>query len=163
MRGCRALFVVAALMSPVAASQAEASSRTVAIADFQYIDTSGEARDQKADHASRLEAFMTALHRDLAASDMFRVVPLPCRPCVLTDGNAAKIAGMAQKAGAEFLLVGGIQKMSTLVQWAKVALIDLRTDEKVLERLYTFRGDNDEAWRNAESFISRQIIGLSSQ
>ncbi|MBS7588765.1 DUF2380 domain-containing protein [Ancylobacter defluvii] len=132
----------------------------VAIVEFQYIDTSGEPRDQKADHRARLQAFMSALRRDIAASEAFRVVSLPCQPCVLTDATVSEFTAAAQHAGADLLLVGGIQKMSTLVQWAKVALIDLKTDKKVLERLYTFRGDNDEAWRNAESFIAGQIVSL---
>ncbi|MCB4767407.1 DUF3280 domain-containing protein [Ancylobacter sp. Lp-2] len=132
----------------------------VAIMDFQYLDTSGEVRDQTADHQARLKRFMSGLRQEVAASDQFRVVALACQPCALTDANAPELTEAARQAGADLLLVGGIQKMSTLVQWAKVALIDLKTDKKVLERLYTFRGDSDEAWRNAEGFIAGQIVSL---
>ena len=47
--------------------------------------------------------------------------------------------------------------MSTLVQWAKVSAIDVGTRRILFEKLYTFRGDNDEAWRRAETFVSREI------
>ena len=42
-------------------------------------------------------------------------------------------------------MVGGIHKMSTLVQWAKAEVIDLRSGQIVLDRLFTFRGDTDQA------------------
>jgi len=35
----------------------------------------------------------------------------------------------AHAAGADFVLVGGIHKMSTLVQWAKAEVIDLRSGQ----------------------------------
>ena len=46
----------------------------------------------------------------------------------------------ANATGADFLMVGGIHKMSTLVQWAKAEVIDLRTGQIVLDKLFTFRG-----------------------
>ncbi|GAB4068915.1 DUF2380 domain-containing protein [Ancylobacter sonchi] len=155
------LFAAGLLAVQSHSSVAESPSRaTVAVVEFQYIDTSGEARDQTADHRARLSTFMNALRQDIAGSETFRVVALPCQNCALTDANASEFRAAAQRAGADLLLVGGIQKMSTLVQWAKVALVDVRTDQKILERLYTFRGDTDEAWRNAESFIAAQITSL---
>ena len=57
-----------------------------------------------------------------------------------------------------FLLVSSVHKMSTLVQWAKFDIIDVKARTVVFDRLVTFRGDNDEAWRRAESFIVREII-----
>ena len=46
--------------------------------------------------------------------------------------------------------------MSTLVQWEKVSAIDVGTRRILFEKLYTFRGDNDEAWRRA-SYSCRRI------
>jgi Protein of unknown function (DUF2380) len=100
----------------------------VTIDDFSYTDTSGEVSDQVALHQKRLTAFMTALRRD---------VPTEC------------CAGIR--------IVGGFHKMSTLVQWAKVTIIDVGNDRVVSDKLYTFRGDNDEAWVRAEAFISEDI------
>jgi hypothetical protein len=61
------------------------------------------------------------------------------------------------EAGAKILVIGGIHKQSTLVQWAKVEAIDIAANRVVFDRLYTFRGDNDEAWRRAQVFMSRDI------
>jgi hypothetical protein len=63
--------------------------------------------------------------------------------------------------GADFLLVGRIHKMSTLVQWAKAEVIDLRSGQIVLDKLFTFRGDTDHAWRRAEEFISNELTTLA--
>jgi hypothetical protein len=51
--------------------------------------------------------------------------------------------------------------MSTLVQWAKAEVIDLRSGQIVLDKLFTFRGDTDQAWRRAEEFISNELITLA--
>jgi hypothetical protein len=64
----------------------------------------------------------------------------------------------AGKAGAAYVLVGGIQKMSTLVQWAKVGILDVGRQKMVFERLLTFRGDDDTSWRRTEEFLARDIL-----
>ena len=64
----------------------------------------------------------------------------------------------AREAGADILLIGGVHKMSTLVQWAKVQAIDAATGQIALDKLFTFRGDTDEAWRRAEAFISNEML-----
>jgi hypothetical protein len=53
--------------------------------------------------------------------------------------------------------------MSTLVQWAKFDLVEVKTRNVVFNRLVTFRGDNDKAWRHAESFIVREILDHEEQ
>jgi len=131
----------------------------LAVAEIEYIDTSGEVIDQSADHLRRLRAFEASLRTDLSASGKMRSVDLDCPPnaCSVGDLDAGQLLGKAQAAGADFLLIGSVHKMSTLVQWAKFDLIDVKARNVVFDRLVTFRGDNDEAWRRAESFIVRQI------
>lgn len=132
----------------------------VAIIDFTYSDSSGEPRDQTAEHQARLKAFMAALATDLAAGGRLRVVTPHCdpAPCTLTAGAVPELAEAAKQAGADLLVVGGIHKMSTLVQMAKVEVVAVKAGRVVFQKLYTFRGDNDEAWRRAESFIAGQIL-----
>jgi Protein of unknown function (DUF2380) len=50
--------------------------------------------------------------------------------------------------------------MSTLVQWATVQVVDARTDKLVLDRLLSFRGDDDEAWQHAEAFLAADLKAL---
>src|SRR3954463_15471590 len=125
---------------PVASSPANAEAAIgVAMDDFSYTDTSAEPANQTAAHERRLAAFMAALRQDIGGDRRYRLVP-------------------SAEGGAAFKVIGGIQKTSTLVQWAKVAVIDVGARKGVMDKLYTFRGDNDESWERAEIFVSREIM-----
>jgi Protein of unknown function (DUF2380) len=141
-----------------------AQGTAIAVIDFDYVDTSGEARDQRAEHEARLGAFMSGLKGDLGRAAKFRLVTPTCRPgpCSLADTTLGNLLAAAREAGADILLVGGVHKMSTLVQNAKIVEIDTRSERIVFERLFTFRGDTDEAWRRAEAFIFEEIAALES-
>jgi hypothetical protein len=126
-------FFLTLLLMPLpsswpAVADTAAPSAGVTIDDFSYADTSGEIADQVALHQARLKAFMTALRRDIPA-----------------------------KCCTGIRIIGGIHKTSTLVQWAKVAVIDVGANRVLSDRLYTFRGDNDRAWQRAEAFISEDV------
>jgi Protein of unknown function (DUF2380) len=129
------LFVLPAAWSPAHAETATG----VAMDDFSYTDTSAEPANQTEAHERRLSAFMSALRRDISAEHRYQLVP-------------------SAQDGAAFKIIGGIQKTSTLVQWAKVAVIDVGARKIVMDKLYTFRGDNDESWERAEIFVSREVM-----
>src|SRR4051794_22349293 len=123
-RHCRLLGVLALVGGLLGSGGAPAETGPapvgLAVADFNFLDTSGEPTDQTAAHQRRLADFMAALRRDLAADGRFRLV-------LAADGDQPPEALMqaAKDAGAKFLVVGGIHKQSTLVQWAKVEAIDI--------------------------------------
>ena len=90
------------------------------------------------------------------------------------EGNGFGLIGMRERVTAlggqldildlgdrGFRLHAMIYKMSTLVQWAKAEVIDVRSGQIVLDKLFTFRGDTDQAWRRAEEFISNELITLA--
>jgi uncharacterized protein DUF2380 len=131
----------------------------LAVLDLDYVDTSGEPTDQTAAHQRRAADFVSALQRDLAANGQYRVVPMscgsgPCEPAM----NSAELQKAARAAGARFVLLGGVHKMSTLVQWAKIQVADEEQGRIVFDRLLTFRGNTDEAWQKAESFVARDVL-----
>lgn len=162
----RALFVfafaIAALARVGGACAAPADPvpppATLAIVDFDYVDTSGEVRDQTAAHQERLRAFVAALQKDLSAGGLYRIGTLNCgaQPCsARIDPHELQKAAAAQ--GVRFVLTGFVHKMSTLIQWAKIDMIDAQKGDVVFDRLLTFRGDTDEAWRRAEAFVAQEI------
>ena len=69
----------------------------------------------------------------------------------------------AREAGADLLLIGGVHKLSTLVQNAGIDAIDAKTGKAIFHRLFTFRGDTDDAWRRAEMFIFDEIAAVSGR
>lgn len=154
------LALVAAAVFCASQCEARAEPPVLAIAEIQYIDTSGEVIDQSADHFRRLREFEASMRTDLAASGKVRNVAIECPPnaCSAGDIDADQLLGKAQAAGAGYLLISSFHKLSTLVQWAKFDIVDVKTRNVVFNRLVTFRGDNDMAWRHAESFIVREIL-----
>jgi hypothetical protein len=140
-----------------------AQGAAIAVIDFDYVDTSGEARDQRGEHEARLAAFMLALKGDLAQRGSFRLVTPACAPdpCSLAGSTVTSLLAAAREAGADILLIGGVHKMSTLVQWAKIEAIDAKAERVMFDRLFTFRGDTDDAWRRAEVFIVDEIAAIS--
>jgi hypothetical protein len=143
----------------VAAPSRSADAPALAVTAPSYIDTSGEPRNQVADHARRVKLFADSLRADLATSGKFRITPLDCQPspCTAATSDPAQLINKTREAGAAYLLIGGIHKMSTLVQWAKFDILDVDTQNVVFDRLLTFRGDDDAAWKNAETFLERDI------
>ena len=59
----------------------------VAVADFDYFDTSGEVADQSAEHLARVASFAKLLRDNLAAQGDYRVVTIECpdHPCTATS------------------------------------------------------------------------------
>lgn len=132
---------------------------TIAVLDFDYVDTSDEEEDQRDLHEARLRAFGAALRQDLGAGRAYRVVTLNCGPVLCSAGRMTPQAlfEAAKKADARFILYGGVHKMSTLVQWARAQMVDVEKNLLIDDRTLTFRGDDDEAWRRAEQYLARRI------
>ncbi|WP_407155852.1 DUF2380 domain-containing protein [Bradyrhizobium sp. STM 3557] len=153
-----AAMVHAAGFGPAWSTQPSGAAPAVMVADFSYVDTSGEPVDQSAAHQRRLQAFMAALRNELAADQRLRLVDPSCAPACVADATAADaLRHAATEAGAQIVVIGGIQKTSTLVQWARTAVVDVASNRVVFEKLYTFRGDDDAAWQRAEMFVSREL------
>ena len=149
---------VAALSFQPSASAA-AAPIAVAVADFDYFDTSGEVTDQTKEHLARVASFANLLRDNLAAQGDYRVVTIECRdhPCTATSMSQDVFIAAARKAGARLVIYGGIRKMSTLVQWGEIQLLDLEAEKLLMRRTVTFRGDNDAAYRHAANFVGEQL------
>src|SRR3569833_347045 len=124
MPRCSLFYCVAlaalVLMTGFGSARAESSSKeaiAVMVDEFSYLDTSGEPSDQDAVHRMRLQGFMAALRRDVAADPHLRLVGTHCEITCASDGPAGNVSlRAASEVGAKILIVGGVQKTSTLVQ-----------------------------------------------
>jgi hypothetical protein len=152
-----------AITCTVASSVEGADPIKLAIADFDYKDTSGETQDQAAAHAERLKNFTQLIDDELSASDKYQVVAITCpkRPCSAGAMDAESLTDAARQSGARLLLYGGIHKMSTLVQFGKAQIADLDTNQVVYDRTITFRGDDDTAWKRASEFLAEDLAAKS--
>jgi Protein of unknown function (DUF2380) len=150
---------VLAALAPAHGEELAAQRIPIAVADLDYADTSGEVRNQQAEHEARLRAFVDRLRADLEQDGRYRTVTLECgqSPCTAGRSGGTSLVESARAAGARLLLYGGIQKMSTLVQYSKVQVVDLQANKLVFDRLISFRGDTDESWQHAERFLVREL------
>lgn len=151
-----ALLLTILAFVPVSGSYA---ALPTVVVDFDYYDTSGEARDQTVEHAQRMNAFVAILRNRLSQTSEYQVLGWRCPEVSCTAGTLAAedLAEAARSAGASRLIFGGIHKMSTLVQLGKVYVIDLDSDRVLLDRSFTFRGDTDQAFNKAAEFVVRQL------
>jgi len=154
------LVAMAGLFALLPGSPRAVEPVAVAVADFDYIDTSGEVMDQTQAHQQRLRALAREISEGLDHSGRYRVVGLACdpTPCSVGKTDPAELIAKARAVGARLLLYGGIQKMSTLIQYGNAQVVDLDADKLVFNRNISFRGDNDESWRKAAQFLVADLV-----
>jgi hypothetical protein len=132
----------------------------LAIVRFDFRDTSGEVRDQTAEHEARLNIFEATLEASLSDGQKVHPVAMVCGPgqCSLKKSGVEALSVKAKAGGARYLLVGEVQKMSTLIGWVKFAVLDLEDNKTTCDRYLTYRGDTDEAWRRAAQFTADNVV-----
>ena len=150
------LAVAAGAPAPMPARAAEVV--TLATAGFDFIDTSGEMRDQTAEHDRRLAALDRIILDSLSGEKNLKTVPLGCKDnCTLARSGLEALSKHAVAAGASHLLIGQVRKMSTLIGGVKFAVIDLGTNRPACDRFLSYRGDTDEAWSRAAVFAAQEV------
>jgi len=158
LRSVLAPFPLSLGLSLAAIIVASAAPPRIAVVDIAFTDSSGEARDQAAEHAARQRALTEGLRRDVSQAGQLESVSLDCGVgCTLDAEGVDKLRQRAREAGAAYVLVGSVHKMSTLVMSMRLAVLDTSTGRLVLERLLSFRGDNDDGWRHAGDYAAREV------
>jgi Protein of unknown function (DUF2380) len=150
---------VVAVLSLVLPPGLSATPLTIAVADFDYKDNSGEVRDQSAEHKARVAHFAELVRENLSAQGDTSVLPFDCpqHPCTPIKMGSDDFIAAARRTGARFIVYGGILKVSTLVQNGLVEVLDLQNEKLILMRAVSFRGDNDEAFSRAAAFVGETV------
>ena len=152
--------LLAAVAVFLIAGSAAAAPIRVAIANFDYADTSGEPRDQRAAHEERLKFLDADISAALAHSGRFTPEKLTCAapPCSADNMDQDAMTQAARAQHARLLVFGGVHKMSTLIQWGRIEVMDVATGKRLLARTVTFRGDDDDAWHHAADYIGQMLV-----
>ncbi len=138
-------------------AQAVGQRTPIIVLPFSFFDTSGELRDQSADHASRLSTMAGELSAKLEGTGLYQSVPANGEVTACDRGDTACLLKTARQAGAALVLTGAVQKVSTMASDIWIGAFDAASGRRVFYRQLTFRGDTDEAWRHATSFLVHQI------
>lgn len=159
----RRALLFCAMTLPFAA-RADTLKRLLVL-DFELLDTSQEPVDQSAVHARRLASTRDEIASGLAAKGVYDVVDRSiiaadideilkqtyirtCNGCELTLGK---------KSGADLVLYGQVNKVSTLILSMGVSIKRVATGELVYRQGFDFRGDNDQSYARAAKYFVERI------
>ena len=133
-----------------------AAPRTVAIFDFNMVNTSPAATT--ADETARLQSLDRQLHAALAAPGRYE--PVDVGPVREELANVRSIRGcngceldLARKAGAELAAYGWVQKVSNLILNINVVIEDAKTGQVLKAESVDIRGNTDESWRRGLRYL----------
>jgi hypothetical protein len=136
---------------------AEDATAALTVLPFTFLDTSGEMRDQAADHEARLKRMASTVASGVSSPGGYRIVEPSAALASCQRTDSACLLGAARAAGADLILVGALQKVSTMATQLWAAMFDTGTGQRLFFRQMTFRGDTDQAWDRAAMYLSQEI------
>lgn len=152
-------FFLPVLMLGIALTGTAIAEQRLAVADFDFLDTSGEVGPQEEEQTARMALFLKTLRDEIDRTDIFEVVLPDCADgCSPARTSFEDMASATGRVEATLLLVGRIHKISTLIGRINIYLIDLKDDQVLCERSLSYRGDSDQAWSRAAKFAAKDVI-----
>ena len=161
----RLLTLAAALLAPWwPMSPAAAAPRTIAVFDFELIDTSleGSVNGPRADEQTRLADVSNRLRQRLAESGQFALTDMAPVAAEAHANNLQACGGcdvrLARKVGAELALTGTVQKVSNLILNMNIYVRDAGSGQAVAAASADLRGNTDESWSRAVDWLVRNRL-----
>ncbi|WP_159728712.1 DUF3280 domain-containing protein [Methylosinus sp. Ce-a6] len=158
------LVASACAMTPALATASE-RPRKIAVFDLELDDFSagGPLAGESPAETKRL-AEMTRLARDLlAASGLFEIVDVAAAKDPMVETHRLRKcngcdADVARGLGAELSFVGFFRKVSVMVQSLVFYIRDTKSGALVDISQTDFRGETDESWRRALTWLIRHRL-----
>jgi hypothetical protein len=157
------MALLSALMLAIS-SPAHAEPPMVAIFDFELLDTSlqGAVKGPQADEQRRLKDVTEQLRKALTQSGNFVVMDITPVNAAAHASNLQSCGGcdvqLAQKLGADLAVTGLVQKVSALILNMNIYLRDAHTGKLITGMSADFRGNTDESWTRAMSYLVRNRL-----
>jgi hypothetical protein len=140
---------------------AHAAEPKVAIFDFELVDTSleGATYGKRPDQQQRLARATDQLRDRLAKSGRVEVIDTAA---VAKQADAADLrtcegcdAKFAREVGADYSIVGWVQKVSNLILNMNITVRDARSGQVVAAKSVDMRDNTDETWARAVDWLVR--------
>jgi uncharacterized protein DUF2380 len=136
----------------------------VAVFDFELFDTSlqGETDGPRADEQDRLQRTTEQVRKGLTDSAKFRVVDIAPVNAAAHGNNLQACGGcdvqLAGQLGADLAITGLVQKVSNLILNMNIYVRDVHTGQLVTAMSADLRGNTDESWSRAASYLLRNRL-----
>jgi hypothetical protein len=159
----KSVFVLVAL-ALVVAVPARAEPPKVALFDLELLDTSlqGEIEGPRPDEQGRLLRAGDQLRKALAESGKFVVIDIAPVNAAAHGSNLQACGGCdvqyAKQLGANIAMTGVVQKVSNLILNMNIYLRDVDTGNLMTSMSVDLRGNTDESWSRAASFLLRNRL-----
>ncbi len=133
--------------------------------DFELVDDQRNPVP-RAEQEQRLRNATTQLRRELAERELYKVVELAPAAGLLDklrsqqeylhrcDDCAEQVGALL---GADLVMATWVQKVSELILNVNVEIHDVKAHKVVLTKSVDMRGNRDESWTRAVSFLVRDI------
>lgn len=140
---------------------AHAAEPKVAVFDFELVDTSleGATYGVRPDQQQRLARAANQLRDRLAKSGRVEVVDIAA---VAKQAEAADLrtcdgcdAKFARELGADYSVIGWVQKVSNLILNMNIAVRDAKTGRVLAVKSVDMRGNTDDTWSRAVDWLVR--------
>jgi hypothetical protein len=161
----RALWPLAAivvlLMQP---APLHAAARSVAVFDFELLDTSleGELQGRRPDEQRRLVQVGNQLRQALAESGAFTIVDIAPIAAQARAANLQACGGcdaqFAARVGAELAITGQVQKVSNLILNMNIYVRETATGRLLAAMSADMRGNTDESWSRTLNWLVRNRL-----
>lgn len=166
VRRCAVAAILGCAVAILAAPAGQAAEpRKAAVFDFELIDTSleGQMRGKQPAEQARLVMVSDKLRQLLAESGRYAVVDIaPVAGKIDAAGLLYGCNGcesdFAREIGADLAVRGVVQKVSNLILNMTIYVTDARTGGHVDGMSVDMRGNTDESWLRAVSYIVRHRL-----
>jgi hypothetical protein len=160
---CVALLALC-LQQPSAALAADAPLKTIALLDFELIDT-GLDHASDAAQRERLQAISQALRQEFIDRHFYTVLDNKPAAALISDLQSRfKLydcngcdADIGRALGADRTLTGWVQKVSNLILNINIQVRDVQSGNIVLARSVDIRGNTDASWMRGVRYLARSM------
>ena len=161
--GRAAALLAAALIFAVwacSAGQALAKpAKQIAVLPFEIHDNSGEVGPNQ--HEEMLVRLTRFIGKQIESDGVFAVVDQGrVDEAVAAENSGTYLRAcngcefdIARSVGADYVMIGWLFKMSTLVMSLHVVVKDVNTGGIVYAKTFDFRGDNEKSWTRAADYM----------
>ena len=161
--GLYGAFLVAIAFPSICVSM-PAAAKTVAVFDFELIDTSleGQMNGPRSDERARVEHLGEQLRRRLAQTDTYQLVDIAPVEAEARRSNLQACGGcdavLAKRIGADFSITGTVQKVSNLILNVNLYVRDIESGKLIAGMSADFRGNTDKSWTRALDWLIRNRL-----